>query len=77
MNRNEISYLGGYYTRNIENSNTLAWFEGKALKKLVVIRGLSSAFRDYSRMSDAGEITLYSYLSPLTELFVVVQVKSG
>lgn len=50
---------------------------GKTLKKLVVIRGLSSASRDFSRMSDTGEIILYSYLSPLTKLCVVVQVKSG
>lgn len=53
---------------------------GKALKKLVVSQRFSSAFRDFSRILDTGEIILYSYLSPLTKLFVVVvvvPVKSG
>lgn len=49
----------------------------KALMKLVVIQRLSSASREFSRVWDTGEVMLYSYLSPLTKLFVVVQVKPG
>lgn len=63
-------YLGGYYRKHINNSNTRHVQDlSKDLKKVCDLMAFFCTQELFLKMLDTWEITLYSYLCPFTKPF--------